>query len=117
MVTRIMDALQESQAYEATRRLDQQVQGIPTGWRPAPQATNLACYVVERDWVEETSAKGFACRYIDDLFTAGVPLPPQERYGMEYKVTSDNPHSVVYIGVRVTTSNDRLRTLVHDREL
>ena len=36
---------------------------------------------------------------------------------MEYKVTSDNPHSVVYIGVRVTTSNERLRTLVHDREL
>ena len=44
--------------------------------------------------MEETGAKGFACRYIDDLFTAGVPLPPQERYGMEYKVTSDNPHSV-----------------------
>ena len=162
MVTRIMDALKEAQAYEATRTPEvegeqpllltttgwsrwqgwtleevehmlrltlsncyttnggivrQQVQGVPMGWRPAPQATNLACYVVERDWVEETGAKGFACRYIDDLFTAGVPLPPQERYGMEYKVTSDNPHSVVYIGVRVTTSNDRLRTLVHDREL
>ena len=49
--------------------------------------------------------------------TFSLPASPCHHRNMEYKVTSDNPHSVVYIGVRVTTSNDRLRTLVHDREL
>jgi len=40
------------------------------------------------------------CRYIDDLYSAGVPLPSQEDYGMEDKTTAKGK-SIVYLVVRV----------------
>ena len=59
-------------------------------------------------------------RFIDDIYSAGVPLPSQEDYGMDYKTTAKGS-SVVYLGVRVyekvrEDGTKVLHTTVHDRE-
>ena len=79
-----------------------QIQGMPMGMPAAPQIANLSCYPVEKAHAYALGPGNslVVCRYIDDLYSAGVPLPPQEAYGMEYKKTAEG-ESVVYLGVKV----------------
>ena len=93
-----------------------QVKGMPMGIPHAPQLANLACYVVERDFVLSTRSKGFICRFIDDFFVSGTSPPPQEAYGMAYARTSNDPSEVVYLGVRCRIQGEQLRTTLFDRE-
>ena len=103
-------------------RVLRQIKGMPMGMPAAPQIANLACYPVEK---AQAYALGpgrpfVVCRYIDDIYSAGVPLPSQEDYGMEYKTTAKGS-SVVYLGVRVYEKEREdgtkvLHTTVHDRE-
>ena len=90
-----------------------QIQGMPMGMRAAPQIANLACYPVEKAHAYALGpGKSLAiCRFIDDLYSAGVPLPPPEAYGMEYKKTAEG-ESVVYLGVnrRCTTKKKPIPT-------
>ena len=98
-----------------------QIQGMPMGMPAAPQIANLACYPVEKAHAYALGpGKSLAvCRYIDDLYSAGVPLPPPEAYGMEYKQTSEG-ESVVYLGVKVyilkRDEHREVHTTVYDRE-
>ena len=103
-------------------RVLRQIKGMPMGMPAAPQIANLACYPVEK---AQAYALGpgrpfVVCRYIDDIYSAGVPLPSQDDYGMEYKTTAKGS-SVVYLGVRVYEKEREdgtrvLHTTVHDRE-
>ena len=72
------------------------------GWAPAPQAANLSCYPVERAhaYKPEVPRTAAICRYIDDLWSAGMPFPSAEDYRLGYRVVSQGP-SVVYLGVKV----------------
>jgi len=58
-------------------------------------------------------------RYIDDFWSSGVPLPPQDAYGMNYVVTAEGS-SVVYLGVKVyfeeRAGRLSVHTTVYDRE-
>ena len=82
--------------------LRRQVQGMPMGWPPAPQVANLSCYPVEKAHAYALSPPRSAavCRYIDDLFGAGVPFPSPEAYRLGWRITSEGD-SVVYLGVKV----------------
>eukprot|EP00906_Rhabdomonas_costata_P014231 RCo020484 len=95
---------------------------MPMGMPAAPQIANLACYPVEKAQAYRLGpGRSLAvCRYIDDIYSAGVPLPSQDAYGMEYKTTAKGS-SVVYLGVRVyekvrEDGTKVLHTTVHDRE-
>ena len=103
-------------------RILRQIKGMPMGMPAAPQIANLACYPVEKAQAYALGpGRAFVvCRYIDDIYSAGVPLPSQEDYGMEYKITAKG-RSVVYLGVRVYEKEREdggkvLHTTVHDRE-
>ena len=92
------------------------------GMPAAPQIANLACYPVEKAQVYALGpGRPFVVsRFIDDIHSAGVPLPSQEDYDMEYKTTGKGS-SVVYLGVRVCEKvredgTKVLHTTVHDRE-
>ena len=103
-------------------RVLRQIKGMPMGMPAAPQIANLACYPVEK---AQACALGpgrpfVVSRFIDDIYSAGVPLPSQEDYGMDYKTTAKGS-SVVYLGVRVyekvrEDGTKVLHTTVHDRE-
>jgi hypothetical protein len=90
--------------------------GVPMGLPEAPQLVNLACYIVERDYVLTHKPSGLAGRYIDDFICSGMCPPPQSAYGMEYKATSSDPKDVVYLGVHTRILDNRLRTTLFDRE-
>ena len=98
-----------------------QIQGMPMGMPAAPQIANLSCYPVEKAHAYALGPGNslVVCRYIDDLYSAGVPLPPQEAYGMEYKKTAEG-ESVVYLGVKVyimkSGEQREVHTTVYDRE-
>ena len=83
-------------------RLRRQKMGMGMGWAPAPQAANLSCYPVERAHAYKADLPRTAavCRYIDDLWSAGMPFPPSAEYGLGYRQEAQSS-SVVYIGVRV----------------
>ena len=97
-------------------KVRRQVRGMPMGIPHAPQMANLACYVVERDYMLVHKPKGLVCRFIDDFFTSGMQPPPQDLYGMSYQKTSKDSRDVVYLGIRCRIDRDRLRTSVFDRE-
>ena len=98
-----------------------QIQGMPMGMPSPPQIANLACYPVEKAHAYALGpGKSLAvCRYIDDLYSAGVPLPPPEAYSLEYKITAEG-ESVVYLGVKVSIQKSgeqrEVHTTVYDRE-
>ena len=58
-------------------------------------------------------------RYIDDFWSAGVPLPSAEAYGMAYVKTAEGD-SVAYLGVKVYIEQHgetkEVHLTVHDRE-
>ena len=64
-----------------------------------------------------------ARRYIDAIFVAGNDalqpgraLPTEEDYGMKYKLTSDSPDNLLYVGVRLFKDDDgKAHTVLHDR--
>ena len=91
------------------------------GMPAAPQIANLACYPVEKKHAYALGpGKSLAvCRYIDDLYSAGVPLPSPEDYGMDYKKTAEG-ESVVYLGVKAYIhkhgEHREVHTTVYDRE-
>jgi len=71
-------------------KVKRQIMGMPMGMPAAPQIANLACYPVEREhsYVLGPGKSMTVCRYIDDFYASGVPLPPKEAYGMDYVVTA-----------------------------
>ena len=91
------------------------------GMPAAPQRANLACYPVEAQHAYKLGpGKSSAiCRYIDDIWSAGVPLPSQEDYSMAYTKTAEGD-SVVYLGVRSYIEEHQgrsgLHLTVYDRE-
>jgi hypothetical protein len=101
-------------------KVRRQIKGMPMGMPAAPQIANLACYPVEKAHAYSLG-KGMSfavCRYIDDLYSAGVPLPPPEAYGMDYKTTAQG-NSIVYLGVKVYVDESYKREVhltVYDRE-
>ena len=80
-----------------------------------PQLANLACYVVQRDFVLSTRSKSFICRFIDDFFVSGTSPPPEEANDMAYSQTSKDPSDMVYPGVRCRIQGEQLRTTLFDR--
>ena len=102
-------------------KVRRQIQGMPMGMPAAPQIANLACYPVEKAhaYALGPGKSLVVCRYIDDLYSAGVPLPPPEAYGMEYKKTGEGD-SVVYLGTKVyilkSGEHREVHTTVFDRE-
>ena len=103
-------------------RILRQIKGMPMGMPAAPQIANLACYPVEKAQAYRLGPGRslVVSRFIDDLYSSGVPLPSQEDYGMEYKTTAKGK-SVVYLGVCVyekvrEDGTKVLHTTVHDRE-
>ena len=91
------------------------------GMPAAPQIANLSCYPVEKQHAYNLgSGRSLTvCRYIDDFWSSGVPLPLQEAYGMRYVVTGEG-NSVVYLGVKVyvevKADQQILHTTMYDRE-
>ena len=61
-------------------KVRRQIQGMPMGMPAAPQIANLACYPVEKvhAYALGPGKSLVICRYIDDLYSAGVPLPSPE---------------------------------------
>ena len=102
-------------------KVRRQIRGMPMGMPAAPQIANLSCYPVEKIHSynlgpEKTMT---VTRYIDDFWSSGVPLPPQDAYGMNYVVTAEGS-SVVYLGVKVyfeeRAGRLSVHTTVYDRE-
>ena len=56
------------------------------------------------------------CRFIDDIFSVGYPLPSEVDYGMKYKITAESTEDVDYLGVHVYRHEHLLRTELYDRE-
>ena len=62
-------------------------------------------------------------RFIDDIFVAGekalqpgLGLPSEADYRMKYKLTSESPHSLLYIGVRLFVDDrGEAHCALHDR--
>ena len=97
-------------------RVRRQKQGMPMGLPEAPQLTALALYPIEKKYALTHQTKGLITRYIDDFACSGMEPPPQENYGMEYKLTSDDPADTVYLGVRTVIRDGRVHTTLFDRE-
>ena len=66
-----------------------QIQGMPMGMPAAPQIANLSCYPVEKAHAYALGPGNslVVCRYIDDLYSAVVPLPPSR--GLWHGVQED----------------------------
>ena len=92
-----------------------QVCGLPMGLPHAPQIVALACFPIERDYALHTRPAGLVCRFIDDIFVSGMSPPSMEAYAMQYRLTSTNPHDIVYLGVRVWERDGQLHTTLYDR--
>jgi hypothetical protein len=101
-----------------------QRRGVPMGLECAPQLANLYGYAIESEWVEQNgSSNVMSWRYIDDIFVAGpdaekpgVGLPTEEDYGMQYKCTSESPHSLLYLGLRLFKDDKgQAQCTLHDR--
>jgi hypothetical protein len=104
--------------------LRRQVQGLPMGLECSPQLANLYGYAVESRWVDAGGNPGpLARRYIDDIivagphaFTPGLGLPTEEDYAMQYKKTSAEANSLIYLGVRLfVDERGEAHTVLHDR--
>jgi hypothetical protein len=105
--------------------LRKQVRGVPMGLNCAGQLANAYGYAVESRWVDAQPhpSSVMSRRYIDDIITAGpnalqpgVGLPSEEDYRMKYKLTSESPTSLIYIGVRLFVDDKgEAHTVLHDR--
>ena len=104
--------------------LKRQVRGIPMGLGCAPQLANLYGYAVESKWVDAGGdATVLRRRYIGDIIAAGVAalqpgvgIPSEDDYGMRYKKTSDHPHNLIFIGIRLFVDDkNEAHTMLHDR--
>jgi hypothetical protein len=105
--------------------LRKQVKGVPMGLNCAGQLANAYGYAVESRWVDAQPhpPSVMSRRYIDDIITAGpralqpgVGLPSEDDYRMKYKLTSDSPTSLIYIGVRLFVDDKgEAHTVLHDR--
>ena len=101
-----------------------QVKGLPMGLECSPQMANLYGYAIEAQWVDSKQPQNMlAKRYIDDIFVAGPDamtpgrgIPSEEEYAMKYKVTSESPDSLLYLGVRFfKDQNGEAHCVLHDR--
>ena len=94
------------------------------GLECAPQLANLYGYSVEAEWVaKHNPTTSLARRFIDDIFVAGPDalhpgrgLPSEGDYQMAYRRTSEDPNSVLFIGVRLfKDEKGEAHTVLHDR--
>jgi hypothetical protein len=104
-----------------------QVRGLPMGLDCAPQWANLYGFAVEKAFMERRAEEGrppiFLRRFIDDIYVAGADaleqgsgVPSMEEYGMQYKCTSNSPHNLIYLGVRLYMAADGTpHSVLHDR--
>eukprot|EP00667_Euglena_gracilis_P000109 EG_transcript_109 len=101
-----------------------QQKGVPMGLECSPQLANLYAYAVESRWVDRTAPTNVLMRrYIDDIIvmgpdalTPGKGLPTEEDYGMQYKSTAEEPHSLIYLGVRLFVDDrGQAHSVLHDR--
>lgn len=92
-----------------------QVIGVPMGGKASSELANLYCYSVESAAIDNLVNGGqsdlarslaHTFRYIDDTLGFGQPQWQLFDYQMEHKKTSDDPHSVVFLGMRITTAGD-----------
>ena len=90
----------------------------------APQLANLYAYSIKSQWVDRCPPRrATSRRYIDDIIIAGqaallpgVGLPTEEDYGMQYKLTSESPDSLIYLGVRLLKGeHGAAHTVLHHR--
>jgi hypothetical protein len=104
--------------------LRKQVKGLPMGLNCAGQLANAYGYAVESRWVDTRKSNNIMSRrYIDDIFVAGeaalqpgLGLPSEDEYKMKYKLTSESPTSLIYIGVRLfVDEKGDAHTVLHDR--
>ena len=93
----------------------QQVVGIPMGGKSSAELANLYCYSVESATIDALLQNGqedlvrstyHTVRYIDDILGFGNALTHCFDYQMEHKQTNDQPHTAVFLGMRITTSGD-----------
>ena len=107
-------------------KVRRQVRGVPMGLECSPQLANLYGYAVESAWVvgkQPQPTNLIMRRYIDDIIIAGehaelpgVGLPSEEEYGMKYKLTSDSPNSLIFLGVRFFKDERNMaHSVLHDR--
>jgi hypothetical protein len=101
-----------------------QVKGLPMGLECSPQMANLYGYAIEAQWVDSKQPNiVLAKRYIDDIFVAGADapnpgsgIPSEDDYAMKYKLTSESPDSLLYLGVRFfKDENGEAHCALHDR--
>ena len=104
--------------------LRKQERGVPMGLECSPQLANVYGYSVESTWVDRSQPSNLLMRrYIDDIIVAGqdalrpgVGLPSEEEYGMKYKLTSEAPNSLIYLGIRLFKDDKGVaQTVLHDR--
>ena len=104
--------------------LRRQVRGVPMGLNCAGQLANLYGYAKESAWVDRVKPKNVLTRrFIDDIFVAGPKalqpgegLPSEDDYVMKYKLTSDSPDNLIYIGVRLFKDEQgQAHSMLHDR--
>jgi hypothetical protein len=78
----------------------------------------------ESRWIDTTQPKlVMSRRFIDDIYVAGEKalqpgqgLPSEADYGMKYKLTSESPHSLLYIGIRhFVDDRGEAHCTLHDR--
>lgn len=93
----------------------QQMIGVPMGGKASAELANLYCYSVESATIDKLIESGnehiarslyHTMRYIDDILGFGEPQWQLFDYQMEHKKTSENAHSVVFLGMRITTTGD-----------
>eukprot|EP01063_Lacrimia_lanifica_P019021 TRINITY_DN25_c3_g1_i3.p1 TRINITY_DN25_c3_g1~~TRINITY_DN25_c3_g1_i3.p1 ORF type:complete len:1682 (+),score=-300.97 TRINITY_DN25_c3_g1_i3:424-5469(+) len=86
-----------------------QILGLPMGGNAAPDMADLYCYSVESEFIEKLIKLGLydlaeqytvVMRFIDDVFSPGVPPPPAWMYQMGYKATHKVPGDVDFMGLR-----------------
>jgi hypothetical protein len=101
-----------------------QVKGLPMGLECSPQMANLYGYAIEAQWVDSKQPNiVLVKRYIDDIFVAGADapnpgsgIPSEDDYAMKYKLTSEAPDSLLYLGVRFfKDEKGEAHCALHDR--
>ena len=76
--------------------IKRQIKGMPMGMRAAPQIADPACFLVEKAHAHALGPRHCLTitRVIDDIWSSGVTLPPQEPYGMTCVVTAQGDYIV-----------------------
>ena len=79
------------------------------------QLANLYCYSVESATIDNLLRNNqldlvrsmyHTFRYIDDICGFGRPQWALLDYGMEHRQTNEQPHTAVFLGMRIDTSGD-----------